>query len=383
MPDAMSDAFLQGQGVPVDPRHIEDELVRLWGPAAESLGGPEAGSPTVTRLVLANLVVATRPADAARIEATLDTVVTRYPCRAIVLLLTEATGRQVEAEVSALCHLPAPGLPQVCSERIVLRAGEVAADLVPGAVRSLLVAELPFVLWWTYDPRAAESLFVDLGDECSRAILDLPDPCDDPAALRIGLDPERIRYVRDIAWFGIARWRELVAQFFDGPGNLGTLKRIESVEVRAEAPDLGHPPRAAAWLIAWLAGQLGWTPVGGPRAIGAGGDLDARFASPSGEVAVRIRTEAKPEIPFARLTGVELSTRADDGSTTYRLARPEAGAAEVRVEIDQPTACVLPRLVHAPTFDAARRVAAALESSRDDPPFRNALPHLFWLLGVE
>ena len=74
MPDSSTDAFLQGQGIPVDPRSIEAELIRLWGPAAERLGGPDLEHPTVTRVVLANLVVGTRPADAA------DTAFQRFGC---------------------------------------------------------------------------------------------------------------------------------------------------------------------------------------------------------------------------------------------------------------------------------------------------------------
>src|SRR5438270_7211399 len=132
MADPISDAFLQGQGVPVDPHDIEAELTRLWGPAAERAGGPDLEHPTVTRVVLANLVVGSKRADAERIDGTLDTVVQRYPSRAIVLRQTDEAGRQVSAEVSALCHLPAPGMPQVCSERIVLRAGPEGLDLLPG-----------------------------------------------------------------------------------------------------------------------------------------------------------------------------------------------------------------------------------------------------------
>src|SRR5882757_4598838 len=134
MADATTDAFLQGQGIPVDPNRIETELTRLWGPAAQRAGGPDVENPTVTRVVLANLVVGTRGSDAGRIEGVLDTVVTRYPCRAIVLRQGDEPGRHVSAEISALCHLPAPGMPQVCSERIVLRAGSQGLDLLPGAV---------------------------------------------------------------------------------------------------------------------------------------------------------------------------------------------------------------------------------------------------------
>ena len=93
-------------------------------------------------------------------------------------------------------------------------------------------------------------------------------------------------------------------------------------------------------------------------------------------------TSFEPHASFARLVGVTLTTQDDDGPTTYRLDRLAPEAPEVRIEVDRPTACPLPRLIHAPTFDAPRRVAAALESSRDDPPFRKARPHALWLLGL-
>src|SRR6516164_9091316 len=153
MAESTSDAFLSGQGIPVEPGQIEAELTRLWGPAAERAGGPDLENPNVTRIVLANLVVEAGPDCPDCLEATLDTVVERYPCRAIVLRKTADPGRSVAAEIAALCHLLSADRPQVCSERIVLRAGPEAFDLLPGAVRPLLEANLPFVLWWTDDPR--------------------------------------------------------------------------------------------------------------------------------------------------------------------------------------------------------------------------------------
>ena len=51
-------SFLEGQGIPVDLPRIEIELAKLWGPAAGQIGGPEIENPHVTRIVLANLVVA-------------------------------------------------------------------------------------------------------------------------------------------------------------------------------------------------------------------------------------------------------------------------------------------------------------------------------------
>ena len=187
--DATTDSFLEGQGIPVELPNIETELAKLWGPAAEQVGGPELENPHVTRIVLANLVVECLHGDGESLGPVLETVIARFPCRAIVVRGSEIPSDRITADVSALCHLPAPGLPQVCSERIVLRAGPSAIDLVPGAVRPLLEADLPMVLWWTSDPREHESLFRDLADECSRLVLDLPDPGTAAGALRLGLDP--------------------------------------------------------------------------------------------------------------------------------------------------------------------------------------------------
>ncbi len=153
MTTATTDDFLSGQGVPVELGDVETELTRLWGPAAEQVGGPDLENPHVTRIALSNLVVFRHAGAMPDLAGVLDTVAARHPSRTIVICRNNDPDRAVRAEVSALCHLPAPGLPQVCSERIILRAGRDASTLIPGAVRPLLEADLPFVLWWTADPR--------------------------------------------------------------------------------------------------------------------------------------------------------------------------------------------------------------------------------------
>lgn len=378
MVEATSDAFLSGQGIPVRPGEIESELIRLWGPAAERVGGPELENPHVTRVVLANLVVEAGPDCPGCLEETLDTVIKRHPCRAIVLRRTADPGREVSAEVAALCHLASAGRPQVCSERIVLRAGPDALDLLPGAVRPLLEADLPFVLWWTDDPRATEALFRDLAEECSRLILDLPDPGPEPASIRLGLDPTINPFGRDTAWFGITRWRELIAQFFDGPNPGDLTARIASVEIRVEVSGEPRVPRLAIWLAGWLAGQLGWIPVA--RRETAPGRLEATFRGPGGDVAVSIHAEGSARATSARILGVNLTVRGPDGPDTYHLARLGPDSPQVRVNVSSPNACTLPRVVHSPEIDGPGRVTAALESSRQDPPFVRALPHALWIM---
>ncbi len=374
-----SDAFLKGEGVPVELHDIETELIRLWGPAAERAGGPPTENPNVTRIVLANLVIFGRPEDAGRLRDALDAVTTRFPCRTIMVRRGVEPGREVSAEVSALCHLPAPGLPQVCSERIVLHAGTEAVDLLPGAIRPLLEANIPFVLWWADDPRLDETLFRDLGDECSRLVLDLPDPGTEPAALRLGLDPSVSKYARDAAWFGLTRWRELVAQLFDPPRHDETLGRIDKVTIDALVPAGDAPPRLALWFAAWLAGQLGWTAKDRPRR--GSGMIEAKFDGPTGPIAVTINSRVESRIAFSQIAGVTLTTRpGSTAASSFTLRRLTPGEPQVRLEIDSPDYCTLPRMVIAPEIDPARRVSAALESSRIDPPFQKALPHLYWLL---
>jgi glucose-6-phosphate dehydrogenase assembly protein OpcA len=369
-----SDAFLSGQGIPVALANVDEELARLWGPAADREGGPDQERPTVTRLVLANLVVADLASDGSRTRELLELVARHYPCREIMLRHSDDPAREVRAEVSAVCHLPAPGLPQVCSEQIILSAGPQTLDLLPGAVRPLLETDLPLVLWWVGDPRPHRALFLDLADESSRLILDQPDPQPDVDALRTALDLSVNRFGRDLVWFGITPWRELVAGFFDPPGAESALERLTSVRIEAVARPGDPTPRVALWLAAWLAGRLGWAPktrLGEDAQV-----LAAVFDGPGGGIGVEFRTRRDPDVAMPHLLGVTLEAGSRE---SYRAVR--ANSAEVRLVVRGPGHDPLPRLIRVMEWDAVRRLAAALESARDDPPYRDALPVLLWLLG--
>ena len=256
--------------------------------------------------------------------------------------------------------------------------------MLPGAVRPILEPELPFVLWWTDDPRNDQALYVDLADECTRLILDLPDLDTDVDSLKLGLDPKHCPHARDTAWFGLFRWRELIAQFFDPPCNIATITKIASLKIEVAVPGepTATPPRLAIWLAAWFAGQLGWKPVGKPlRRVGL---LKASFETQGRPITVEIVTDSsdEPNDDVARLRATTITTSATDGMEpgSFRLSRLSLHEPEVRVEIDSSTYCSLPKTLLAPQTDHASRVAAALESSRNDPPFKSAIPHAFWLL---
>ncbi len=376
-----TDGFLSGTGVPVDPREIEAALTRLWGPSAEQAGGPEVENPNVTRIVLANVVVIRDgEPEGGTLDATIDEVVRRFPCRLIVVRRLEGTGGGLTAEVSALCRLPAPGRPQVCAERIVLNAPRDSFGLVPGAVRPLLEPDLPFVLWWTFDPRSNADVFRTLASECSRLVLDLPDPVD-ADALRLGLNVANKASCHDAAWFGLTRPRELVAQFFDAAAHPEALDQIVAVEVRAAARNAADVPRQAVWIVAWLAGRLGWTPVGQVRR--APGTLDADFESDGRAIVARIVNAADPTLIEPSLLAIQIDSRdpATGATRVFRLSRHEADTPEIHIDVEPSGRGGPPRVVVAPAIDAPRRIAAALESARVDRPFHDALPHALRLLG--
>ncbi len=171
----------------------------------------------------------------------------------------------------------------------------------------------------------------------------------------------------------------MIAQFFDPPCPVTTPAQIDSVMIRAVSPTGDAPPRLAIWLAAWLAGQLGWRPQGTPNRVGD--RLTATFLGASGPISVEIVTEVDPTALAPRLNGATLTARGPDGVATFHLDRPSSRSSEVDVEVFSPASCSLPRSILAPELDSPRRLAYALESARDDPPFGHALPHALWLLS--
>ena len=324
--------------------------------------------------------------DAEALRPVVEAVITRYPCRAIVVRGSDDPERRITAEVSALCHLPDPGLPQVCSERI--RAprrpecggprGRRGAALARGrpAAGALVdhrsaVERGPRSVTWAMSARGSCSIFPIRGPR--------PPPCG------LGLDPAICPCSRDTAWFGLTRWRELVAQFFDPslpsrdaqPDRLAPDRGPLSRSQQAPAPgDLagclaGGTARLetarAAGQPGHLVGQL--VPRGVPRSPGN----PRRGDRHPGGSSQRCRRRQAWSASRSRRAGPE-------GVETFCLSRPSPDSPDVRIAAKAPDYCRLPSMVRAPELDPARRVAAALDASRFDRPFENARPIALWLL---
>lgn len=163
------------------------------------------------------------------------------------------------------------------------------------------------------------------------------------------------------------------------------MSRIDSVVLKTISSNPTRPPRMAIWLVAWLAGQLGWQPNGQPvnhSVVDSTGRLQANFLAPEGEVAVTVETDRAPaEVAvLPQISELTITTRESRGGVEHFHLSRLAGSAAIFVEVDVPGTCHLPRLIDAPELDPARRIALALESARADPPFQTATPIALWLL---
>jgi len=295
----------------VDPAEIEHALAELWR--------SDRGGPGMIRACLSNLVVVcTDAAQRRAVEEELPEIARHHPSR-VLLVVDEAEAREerrIEANVSALCQVGGKA-GRTCSEQIVLAAGGRAAEALPAATRSLLISDLPTVLWWAprdRPPPAHGERFRAFADLAGHLLYDsgpwLRGP-EELLALAEGLGgPAGLLRVGDLAWLRTEPWRRLLAQTLDPARVSGALDGLRVVEI-----EHGAGGAAEAWLLgAWLTRCLGWSPEGGAASRW-------ELASPAGAVEVHLRRVDAP--------GAGESEGADAGS-----GEPEAegsGLCGVRV----------------------------------------------------
>jgi glucose-6-phosphate dehydrogenase assembly protein OpcA len=378
--------FLAGIPVPVEPAAIERELAALWKPASEQAGA--GASTAVTRVCLANLLVVGDAGHHAWQAGTLQKLSARFPCRILwVQLDSTGTDTALTADVTALCHLPSPGNPQVCSELITLHTSPRGAGGVPGAVRPLLEPDVPVVLWWAMPAGGAMQLFDALCALSDRVVVH-GEPLASPALRTLCAVPSLHLCLRECAagnatvlvWHTMSHWREMTAQFFDPPQLRSAWRGIEKVTVRYATPD-GQPTAAlpAALLAGWLAGQLRWTPA---SCQSMPGGARVRFAgAASRTVDVDLLAQAENKIAPGRLMSVEMTAAFESWQASFHLVRVVGERSEVRQAICLSESCTLLKSLPITERDEATLLGAAMESQSASCVFPRAAKTALWLLG--
>ena len=346
-----------------DAAGLESEIRSMWRTA--SAEGPARGQ-AVYRAALANLVVPLDAPGSKQLSSVLVEVTRRYPSR-LVLIETGsgAPAGPLQARVTALCHLRAGGSGAVCSEQIVLQPGPGAEPLVPSAVRSILVGELPVVLldahpgapgpWRDELWRAADLSLGDsaLGDDPEAALL-LWD--------RIARDDTSC--IHDLAWARLTPWREILAELFDEPGLAASLDTLAEMEIHFGAGPSGEGPSAPALLLAgWLAARLGMTPEDREgealrlrSARGSVRFLFRREAKDASRTVSKVRLRAAPPRPLS----LEIAHRGRDPRAAVRVDDPVAGRREVPFHYREFAACIVGEIHrHEPNPALLEAVAAA------------------------
>ncbi len=354
--DAPSDPFLHLGDLerrPFDAVLLEHELRTLWK--------SPTGSDAFHRAALVNLVVPLDGESCDRYSPVIAEVARRHPAR--IFRIVPESGAAVDparlsARATALCHLsPGGGAGFVCSEMIVLEWSDRTGALLPSAVGSLLIGDLPVVvLHLECAPEPAWG--PALAERADLVILD-SGAVEEPAAFpahwgRVGRHGEPMR---DLAWARLEPWRGLLVEIFDRPLAAAALAGIKDVKITHG----GAAPPAGSWLLAgWLASRLGWK-------LSSRDGHRWRFGAKHGHVDVTLdRDGAVPEP-----TILSLHVRAAGRAPLDVRIEPDRSAADVaRVDKLAPENSISE--VPFPRRDLASAIIGEMQRREPNPTFRAA-----------
>lgn len=271
---AGTSAFLSGKLAPVDINKIERELQMLWKSATD----PDSkidGVSSVVRAGAMNLIMYCEDNDAETVASDLlDEITLRHPCRALLTILRAGGTCNLEAWVSARCHMLDPKKKiQVCCEQITVRAEGIGYDALASVVLPLLISDLPVILWWQADSftlaklapflSPLNQLIVDsmLASDFGSLFHELKQLMQDD---RQGFH-RRLLKISDLSWSKLLPWRQCLALSFDQkPGKMpiASLSEIEHMEINyADAGSQNRRAHHQALLLAaWFSERLGWQP---------------------------------------------------------------------------------------------------------------------------
>ncbi len=337
-------------GGPMSVAEIEHELGKLRA--------NEDGTLALRSSVL-NLIVVTDEASAPEVARSVSNLAGRHPARAIVLISDPEGERNVDARLSAFCHVRGGGA-QVCAEQVTIHAEGPPANHLESMAGPLLIPDLPVFLWYpgAFSPHAPE--FAAMADLADRVIVDSAARGDREASLRevcALIREEDMPAIGDLQWVGLSPWRSLLADAFAAPERAGELEKIHAMDV-LYAP--GGECRALL-LVGWLASALGWR----PKELSRDGDhRRVRFDGPSGDVWAHL----SPDSPDARLRRVRL--RSADHS--FQVSRHREYR-EVKTTVMRGGDLVAERTVHLGHFDLGVLVGEELQFRGRDETYEAAL----------
>ena len=241
--------------VAVDPNEIEKNLAELWR------ASKEVADDALTRAALWNVVAHTCDSQTqTQASQVLGRASAAVPQRTIVVRSEPAAAPQIQAWISANCHLVGGG-KQVCSEEIAIVAGGDRIHRIPPLVNALLIPDMPVAVWWLGDlPNEHENYVLTLLEPADRLIVDSVN-FDSPADLMLisRVAEKTTTMPADLNWVRLEEWRSATASIFDPAhmrGRLETIRRVRVVAGTSGANFFGEAAEALLY-AGWISAQLG------------------------------------------------------------------------------------------------------------------------------
>ena len=353
---------------------------------AAHVGDDEEGIRVRTRTsVLTLVVVAPRPEVVDRAMATVATLASRHPSRAVILSPTDLDGpSDFEAHVYASCQLPERGSSEICTEEILIKVGGELAQHLSSTVAPLLIHDLPVVLWWPDDVPFGRPDFTELADECDRLFVD--------SGHFRGNGLDRLHgmadavygglVVHDVSWMRLMLWRELLASCFDHPLLIRELKHLRAIRVDVARPGSEERLSRAVLFVGWLMSRLRLS-VEEPLRAGKDGAWNAKLRTGRRSIDVEIRPVEVEYSGAVRAAGsvvrAELEAQRPDAHTQVNVTRQ---ADHLLATADWNGASVSRRASQLEPFDEAPYLADSLDRTGHDRLFAQALEKAVQLIDA-
>jgi glucose-6-phosphate dehydrogenase assembly protein OpcA len=376
--EASSDALGGAEGHEL--AHGDPRLARHMG-----AGAHDDGVRVRTRTSVLTLVaVAPRPELVDRAMATVATLASRHPSRAVVISPTDPDGpASFDAHVYASCQLPDRGSSEVCTEEILIKVGGELAQHLSSTVAPLLIHDLPVVLWWPDDVPFGRPDFAELAAEVDRLFVD------SGHFRRHGLTRLKAMadavygglVVHDVSWMRLMLWRELLASCFDHPLLVRELKSLRSIRVDVARPGGDVRLSRAVLFVGWLMSRLRMQVVAPLQQT-----EDDAWAATVRAGKRQIKVEIRPvEVEFSgavrgagSVVRAELEARHSDAETHVTVTRQ---ADHLLATATWNGASVVRRASKLEAFDEAPYLAASLDRTGHDRLFAQALEKAVALIG--
>jgi glucose-6-phosphate dehydrogenase assembly protein OpcA len=369
----------------IDVGRVRSELDRLWQIWGTRYGLDTAGTGSdiheqiYMRPSTVNVIAVTEDdADAARIAEHIGALPDYLPSRSIVLARNSGSSdREFGVRIEVAERRPSRNASPTRVEVFTLMAPPGNDDMLASISRSLLVPDLPDVLFLPEEPFAANPLVTNLCSTTDGVLVDTA------TSDRVGdtlhfltttaTVPNRLG-LGDLVWTRIRVWRDLVAQFFDHPAAQACLDQIDDGRiVYAPRDATGRSGLTAALLLTgWLASRLGWRAPGELIPTGPGRHrltLRAGERGRSREVLLHL-SEGTSQFSCASLESIRLSSNGDEPSV-FQVERVDEAA--ITTFSRSPHVADMTRLVHSSCPEYRVILAAKMRRLRIDTIYLEAL----------